>query len=65
MKSDFPIKLFRHKKSGGIYQLLHEAWMEATHERVTVYKSTADGAVWVRPSAEFAERFEPCGQITK
>lgn len=48
-------KVFRHVRSGGIYEVLHAASLEATLEPVVVYRSCSDGSVWVRPAAEFSD----------
>lgn len=49
----------RHKKSGGLYEVMATARLEATLEPVHVYRSLADGQVWVRPDTEMLDgRFE-------
>ena len=65
MNSCFPILIFRHKKTGKVYQYLFEAIAEATVERVIVYKCLGDGSIWTRPKTEFEERFEQVGQVNK
>jgi hypothetical protein len=56
--------LYRHYK-GGRYQVLHLARHSETEEQLVVYRSLAQGGVWVRPAAMFVElvngrpRFEP------
>jgi hypothetical protein len=61
-----------HKKSGGLYERLHEAKMQAKDwidflddngadvdmRDVVVYRSLQDGLIWVRPVEEFNDRFE-------
>lgn len=52
----------RHKKSGGYYERLGEAFVQtatplANMEKVVLYRGK-DGSLWVRPVAEFEERFE-------
>jgi hypothetical protein len=48
-----------HKKTGGLYEVMGPATLEASGEAVTVYRSMADGRVWVRPTAEMLDgRFE-------
>lgn len=48
----------RHKK-GGLYRVLGKAVLEADRSDVVIYDD-ADGAVWVRPVAEFEDgRFTP------
>lgn len=52
--------IIRHIKSGGLYEVLGPALIEATLADVTVYRSLQeDGKVWVRPAAEMLDgRFE-------
>ncbi len=51
--------LYRHLKSGVIYNLIMTAKMEKDQEAVCVYRSMETFAVWVRPEAEFHDgRFE-------
>lgn len=54
-------RIYRHKKTGGLYQIVFsEAVIEATLETAVVYRSVDEGRVWVRPYAEFFDgRFEP------
>lgn len=47
-----------HIKSGGEYMLIGEGRIEATMAPCIIYRS-ASGQFWVRPSAEFRERFAP------
>ncbi len=49
-----------HKKTQGLYIIIDmDANIEATMEKAVVYKSLADGQVWVRPTSEFFDgRFE-------
>lgn len=52
---------YRHKKSGGTYQIIMFATIEATMTPAVVYGARSkDGPVrWVRPVAEFCDgRFE-------
>ena len=71
---------YRHKKSGGDYEIVAEAQMQTKTchtasavtasileavqlvsvdmEDVVVYRSLEDNRVWVRPYADFFERFE-------
>lgn len=59
-----PNKLYRHKKTGGVYEVLHRATKEADMTDEIVYRAYPDhgGAVWTRPAAEFFDgRFEPMG----
>lgn len=53
----------RHKKTGGIYERFGEARLQSatpiTDMATLVLYRGQDGALWVRPPAEFNERFEP------
>lgn len=51
---------FRHYK-GGIYELVGAATLESDLTPMTVYRS-ADGALWVRPTAVFDEMIELDGK---
>lgn len=52
-------KLYRHIKTGGIYEFIADAEMESNLEDVVVYQSVEHKTVWVRPSSEFYDgRFE-------
>lgn len=55
-----PTELYRHRK-GGLYKLVTRARMEATGVEVVVYRSVETGETWVRPAAEFDERFRKEG----
>lgn len=46
-------ELYRHEKTGGVYQVICNAQLEKTGEPVIVYSNVATGEVWVRPAAEF------------
>ena len=53
---------YRHKKTGGTYQLQMFATIEATMTPAVVYAARHGGEVtrWIRPTAEFCDgRFEP------
>ena len=54
---------YRHRETGGVYQVLCHAIIEATMTNAVVYAARGkDGSVqrWVRPTAEFCDgRFEP------
>jgi len=63
-----PRELWRHKKRGGTYEVLHRGRMQIDHdldslgyrdyEDIVVYRAE-DGTVWVRPECEFMDgRFE-------
>lgn len=47
-------EIWQHLKSGGLYVvLINDAILEADGNTAVVYKSLWDGAVFVRPYAEF------------
>lgn len=46
---------FRHRKTGGYYDVIAVAEIEATLATVVVYKAHGDGRVWVRPIGEFMD----------
>ncbi len=49
----------RHKKSGGFYQVVLLANIEASLEPAYVYKSLQSHDFWIRPQAEMEDgRFE-------
>ena len=51
--------IWRHKKTGGLYQVVTQARVEATMIESIVYRSLNNGHCWVRPEAEFFDgRFE-------
>lgn len=47
-----PGEEFRHYK-GGMYTIVAIGLIEATMERVVIYRAAKDNAVWVRPYEEF------------
>lgn len=56
-------RTFKHTKTGGIYDFVGEARLQTSTSLVdmahmVVYRGQ-DGALWVRPREEFAQRFEP------
>lgn len=52
--SDKGVKvLYKHVKTGGVYELLYRGYYTETMEPVVIYKSMQTGDVWVRPSAMF------------
>lgn len=58
---------YRHKKTGGTYQFLMFATIEATMTPAVVYAARKDGVrqCWVRPVDEFCDgRFEPVDMAT-
>lgn len=48
---------WQHIKSGGYYRLLAYATRESDLTGEVVYQSEADGRLWIRPVAQFHERF--------
>lgn len=53
---------YRHKKTGGVYQVLMTATIEATMTPAVIYGASERGVAhrWVRPLVEFCDgRFEP------
>jgi hypothetical protein len=53
-------ELYRHNKTGGIYEIIFQAIIEKTLEPVIVYRNIATGINWVRPVYEFHD-----GRFTK
>jgi hypothetical protein len=51
--------IWLHKKSRHEYSVVTEAFNESNSERMVVYQSLTNGAVWVRPRAEFLIKFNP------
>ena len=52
-------EIYRHKKPGGVYEVICNATVEKTMELAVVYRSLKTGERWVRPAAEFNDgRFE-------
>lgn len=52
-------EIWRHKKTGGLYEIIAVGIIEADHTACIVYQSFKDGVVWVRPRLEFyGGRFE-------
>ncbi len=54
------VLIYRHKKRGSTYKILHEgAVIEATEEKAVVYQCLESGIIWIRPETEFFDgRFE-------
>lgn len=50
-------ELYRHKKTSGYYRPLAVARIEETLAHVVVYKHVSTENIWVRPLAEFEEKF--------
>lgn len=61
-------ELYRHKKTGGVYEVICNATIERTLELAVVYRNTKTGERWVRPAAEFNdgrfERVAPNAEVT-
>lgn len=57
--------IYRHRKTGGYYRVLMCARLEANQQHVTIYQHIDGTMPWVRPTAEFGERFDyvPNGEI--
>lgn len=58
---------YKHKKTGGTYQLLMFATIEATMTPAVIYGARKGNDVfrWVRPTDEFCDgRFEPVDMAT-
>lgn len=57
------MNLYRHKKTGGVYVHLMNAYLEADKTYVAIYRrigATDATMTWVRPVEEFFDgRFEP------
>lgn len=59
--------IYRHKKTGGLYDLVGFAQVQTSqplndYDDVTVY-SSEEGKMWVRPTSEFNDgRFEHVGE---
>lgn len=51
--------IWRHKKTGGFYELIADAEHSEDLSLMVVYRSVTTGRVWVRPASEFYDgRFE-------
>lgn len=48
-------EIWQHVKSGGLYTVIGHEMIEADLTPATIYRSLWDGAVWVRPTAEFED----------
>lgn len=59
---DMPPKysLWKHKKTGNVYLLMSGGLVESSLEPVAIYRIRHDlgGVWWVRPMAEFLDKFE-------
>ncbi|NCS99882.1 hypothetical protein GW765_02775 [Candidatus Parcubacteria bacterium] len=48
---------YLHKKSGGLYEVQDICFVESDLSLAVLYRSK-DGLLWMRPIAEFEEKFE-------
>lgn len=57
--------IYRHNKTGRYYRVLMCARLEATEQHLTIYQHIDGTMPWVRPTAEFGQRFSyvPNGEI--
>lgn len=46
-------ELYRHEKTGEVYEVICNANDESTNETMVVYRNTENGNRWVRPAKEF------------
>lgn len=53
-----PGTVWVHKKTGNLYMLVGWGQLEATHEPLIHYVSLSDKGRWMRPLAEWKEKFE-------
>jgi hypothetical protein len=52
-------EIYKHKKTGGHYEFLGMALLEATKETAVIYRCLKTEMVWVRSAKEFFDgRFE-------
>ena len=52
-------ELYRHKKTGGVYEVICKGARESDGELLVVYSNTTSGERWIRPATEFNDgRFE-------
>lgn len=49
------MEIYKHFKTGNLYELLHIGKHSETQEEVVVYRSMKTGEVWVRPRKMFFE----------
>lgn len=58
------ISIWKHEKTGGLYQILAHAKHEATLEQLVVYQNCATLEIWARPAKEFFDgRFVKVGEV--
>lgn len=46
-------ELYRHNKTGGVYEAICNAHMEETGDLMVVYRNIETGERWIRPAAQF------------
>ncbi len=44
---------WRHVKTGGLYEIIAHADLEANEQTMVIYQSKASGKNWARPASEF------------
>jgi len=57
-----PMSKWKHLKSGNIYVVIGNCFIESTCTQAVLYASDnidADSVAWVRPLTEWKEKFEP------
>lgn len=58
------MELYVHTKTGKIYEIISQHVLHSeTMERMVVYRSTLNGACWVRPYSMFFEEIELNGKL--
>ncbi len=50
---EMPLELYRHAETGGIYEVICNAYDESTKELMVVYRNVENGVPWVKPAKEF------------
>ena len=54
-----PKEMYRHIKTGNVYEVICNAYLESTGELMVVYRGAITGGRWIRPASEFCDgRFE-------
>lgn len=46
-------ELYRHEKTGGVYEVICNATDESTKKIMVVYRNVEDGSRWIRSAEEF------------
>ena len=54
--------IYKHYKSGKLYELIGEGTDSETLEEVVVYRSVIDKHIWVRPKEMFFETLDSNGE---